>query len=83
MQSEELIDRLTSMGLSPRAYSGRHMFGKHCVAAVLPDLRDVALLGRELRPGLEIDDFVREYIVYWPQATLPDTHKLREHQDDE
>lgn len=78
---DDIIEKLKSLGLQARAYHGRNMSdGGHCVAAIVPELRDIALLGPELHPGFEIDNYAFEFIVYWPLDRLPETHELLEDQ---
>lgn len=76
MYLNDLIEYLIVQGFEIRAYSGRNMHGGHCVAAVVPCLRDIALLGADLHHGLEIDNYALEFIAYWPRARLPDNHEL-------
>lgn len=61
----DLIDELANHGLKARSYSGRFMYGKQCVACVLPwnsgfTLDDVPAEG-QIWDSLGLDT-----IVYWP-----------------
>jgi hypothetical protein len=57
------------------------MYRKRCVGVVVPHLRDLAMLGPDLHPGLEIDNFGFEFIAYWPMALLPESHDLLQERD--
>jgi hypothetical protein len=63
----DLIDDIANAGFTPRAYSGRYMYGKYCVGCVVEyrsqydDLFD-------LIPGAMLDNFGLDFIVYWPTA---------------
>lgn len=47
LDAKRAIDLLESIGEEPRAYSGRKMYGKQCVA-VVPEERDAFSLGFDL-----------------------------------
>ena len=81
MLVDDLIEKLHAIGLDARAYRGRNMRnGLPCVAAIVPALRDLALLGPDLHPGLEIDNYALGFIAYWPQVRLPVAHELLKEQ---
>lgn len=82
MHVTELTERLVEIGFVPRAYSGRNMYRQHCVATVIPCLRDLALLGKELHAGLEIDNYAFEFIAYWPTARIYANDELLEGRGD-
>lgn len=61
----DLIDELANRGLQPRSYSGRFMYGKQCVAVVMPwnsgySLEDFPLEG-QIWDNLNLDT-----VIYWP-----------------
>jgi hypothetical protein len=61
--TEELIEKLNGMGLTPRSYSGRYMYGKYCVAVAVPHPSDY-----NLPSGWRTDNLGLSYIVYWPDV---------------
>lgn len=67
--------------VSVRVYSGRAMYGRHCLAAVIPSVRCLAQLGPGLRIGLEVDDFAFDVIACWPEVLVPESHELRQERD--
>jgi hypothetical protein len=67
MDSHELIDALSTLGLNPRSYSGRGMYGHECVGASVEDPGDY-----ELPKGWRMDSLGKRYIVYWPDAEWPE-----------
>ena len=82
MTIDDLIERLKSKRMHARACHDRNMCsGGHCVATVIRVMRDIALLGPDLRDGLEIDSFKREVIAYCPDVRIPLAHELL-HEDD-
>ena len=63
MNYEELTTALINEGLDPRAYSGRFMFGKECVAV------SIDRFGEHILPrGYKTDTLGLGYIVYWPSV---------------
>lgn len=66
MTPEELCENLESMGLEPRSYSGRGMFGRECVAVVVTHPG-----GHELPKGWVWDSMGRDVVVYWPRKAWP------------
>ncbi len=67
MDARQLIEKLKKLGLQPRAYSGRGMYGKECVGAAI----DGKPGGYELPAGWSIDSLGMGYIVYWMSAWWP------------
>jgi hypothetical protein len=68
MTSEELIEKLNEMGLQPRAYSGRFMYGKYCVGV------DVSAPGDyEWPAGWRMDNIGLDFIIYWPHVAWEKT----------
>ena len=79
-KSKELIDKLLDIGLCPRSYSGRSMYGRECVAVVLS--RDegwsswniaMELANSDFDPGEPNEDAMGlGTVLYWPSYTWPD-----------
>jgi len=63
------IKKLESMGLSPRSYSGRGMWGAECVGVSVSS--DDAKPLRRLFGGSAIDALGMGAIVYWPRLPWP------------
>lgn len=75
---DELVAIITKAGFTPRSYSGRHMYGKECVALSLAaqDYRRIALMLYEacratasisrIFQGLQVEELGKGAIVYWP-----------------
>ena len=64
MTNEELTQALHQQGLQLRSYSGRYMYGKHCVAVAVSHPSDY-----ELPTGWRTDNLGLSYIVYWPDVS--------------
>ena len=64
---EALIARLKAMGLEPRDYSGRGMYGRECVAVSI----DCEPGDYEFPRGWSQDQLGRGIIVYWPSVLWP------------
>lgn len=79
---------IEDLGFETRAYSGRGMYGKECLAfnseAPLKDIQEISYcLGQHNaeneddeipRPGrVEFDSMGTEYIVYWPALPFGET----------
>lgn len=61
----DLIDAIFNRELQPRSYSGRHMYGKSCVACSIERGGDMEGLPKA---GARVDQLGRGYIVYWPEV---------------
>jgi hypothetical protein len=70
MDYRALVEILEEKGLQPMDYSGRGMYGAHCVAVVLESPAHIALLGPELFDGLHVDHMAMEFVAYWPNALV-------------
>ena len=62
MTSKELIKILENLGLEPRSYSGRGMYGAECVGVYVKNLGD-----HEFPIGWKHDNLGKGYHVYWPK----------------
>ncbi len=59
----DLLDSIFNRGLVPIPYSGRGMYGAHCVATIVGrggDLEDLR------KAGATVDHMGLDYVVYWP-----------------
>lgn len=74
----DLIDDLANRELQPRSYSGRHMYGKSCVAVVVEYRMQYDELA-QAHPGARIDNFGLDFVVYWPDAEW--TPSVQEYMD--
>ena len=87
-QGNRLLDLLREVGCEPRAYSGRGMYGRDCVAVDVKHAGEALALGVKLalRAGMDADDRVllanlgeprrdsmgRDEIVYWSRVAWPE-----------
>lgn len=69
VKTMDLIDMIANRELRPIPYSGRSMFGKHCVACVVSRGSDMQGLARF---GAHVDDMGLDFVVYWPHAEWTD-----------
>lgn len=69
MNATKLIDAIKAAGLRPRSYSGRGMFGRHCVGVSLRSISEAD--GLPLR-GSATDSLGLGIILYWPGAKWPE-----------
>lgn len=60
----DVRERLVALGLQPRSYSGRGMFGRECVAVYLE--QGVHPGDLELPAGWRQDQLGLGTVVYWP-----------------
>ena len=68
MKYKQLIATLEEEQLKPRSYSGRGMYGAHCVGAYI----DGYLGNYTLPQGWRSDNLGRGTIVYWPDVAWPE-----------
>lgn len=69
MTADNLMNMIQDAGLRPFAYSGRGMYGEHCVACVLSEYDR----GRFLPPkGRREDSLGCNTVVYWPSVKAPE-----------
>jgi hypothetical protein len=69
MIAKRLIERLEEEGYAWRAYSGRGMYGRQCVAVPLENLSELFQLGKALGRGApepKTDSLGLGIIAYWP-----------------
>jgi hypothetical protein len=66
----ELIEVLSDQGLEPKAYSGRGMYGKHCVSVTFNRGDDAG--NYTLPPGWTTDQMGLGVVFYWPRAEWPE-----------
>ncbi len=74
LTAKTLIARIRKSGRKARSYSGRYMYGRHCVGVDL-DRHDA---GGELPKGANTDSMGLGSIWYWPAVAWPENM-----QDDE
>lgn len=73
-----IIDVCRGLGYRAEPYSGRGMFGKHCISVTLPDDNEIFRLGSGLRtygyegtlPHLKTDGMAGEIVAYWPEVEV-------------
>lgn len=65
----KLIAKIKEAGRKPRSYSGRHMYGRQCVACKVERGEDYAGLPR----GYSTDSLGLGTIVYWPGVMWPES----------
>jgi len=74
MNTQDLIDALEAENYEWTDYSGRGMYGRHCVAVKINDITDLYDLGRDVGNiwdnAPRIDNLGKRFIVYWPNAKL-------------
>lgn len=68
MDATQLVQQLKDLGLEPRPYSGRSMYGKECVGVSVDHLGD-----HELPKGWSHDSLGRGHIVYWRSVAWPES----------
>ncbi len=87
MKAETWINALRNEGHAPRAYSGRGMFGKQCVAITVADwalaamdLSDSSLPkgGKTLLRDARTDSMGKQTVVYWPDMEWPEDKAAEE-----
>lgn len=61
----DLIDAIFNRELQPYSYSGRNMYGRHCVACTIERGSDMEGLPKS---GAHVDNMGLDYVVYWPAA---------------
>jgi hypothetical protein len=71
-QENTVFEALVEAGFKPRSYSGRCMYGDHCVSVSLDDDTDLLKVGCALGPDflhepVQTDSMGRGIVVYWPQ----------------
>lgn len=76
---------IEEVGLLPRAYSGRGMYGKKCLGvSAANDLVVVAVLAQECgRRGLKfpdpkVDQLGKGHILYWPNIEFEKVESARD-----
>lgn len=67
-QSAEFAGKLQDAGLQVRSYSGRCMYGAHCIS-VTDRTEDIPL---KLRSGMLTDSLGFGMVCYWPAMKWPD-----------
>ena len=81
MTSKEFIAALEDLGMEPKAYSGRSMFGRYCVGVDVEYPSDAFRLGFEVAaasPGCEYpgdpnaDAMGKGIVLYWPNLDWPE-----------
>jgi hypothetical protein len=65
VKMEALVSRLEKVGLNPRSYSGRFMYGKRCVSVSVDFLSE---LGKGTPKGYKVDNLGLGYVAYWPEV---------------
>jgi len=82
LDAQSLIQAIRSAGHRPRAYSGRGMFGAHCVSVHLDSAQRLMELGPALAarfgaiPNATLDQLGRGVVAYWPLASIDEGHRL-------
>lgn len=66
---EALCDLIYASGREPVSYSGRFMFGEHCVAVHVDRFDDCSDLPQA---GIRWDSLGMDRIAYWPSMTAPE-----------
>lgn len=64
MNFEKLCETLREQGAKPRAYSGRAMYGRHCVGVYMKHMGEYSL-----PKGFSLDNLGMGVIAYWPRVT--------------
>jgi hypothetical protein len=70
MKPLQLIEMLEEQGLTPYPYSGRFMYGAHCVGV---DVDNPG--GYQLPVGWKMDNMGMGYVIYWPDSAWPEGRK--------
>lgn len=70
MKTDTLIKKIEAAGFKPRSYSGRGMFGAHCVGVSVQSTSSGN--ADELPRGNAVDSLGMGQIRYWPQCAWPD-----------
>ena len=65
----DLIDAILNRELVPFSYSGRHMYGRRCVACKLDQGSDLEGLPKV---GAMVDQLGKGYLAYWPEEEWTD-----------
>lgn len=87
-QSEDLFRFFDDKNYNPRRYSGRGMFGRHCLAIEINSLQSLFSLGVKIQAefgddsdimsfleNILTDQIDRQYIVYWPKIPFSDPYR--------
>lgn len=74
MKKSTTITRIENLalwlGVEPRCYSGRFMFGAECVGVVAKyDVLMKAIKQYKLLPEAKVDSMGLDHIAYWPEVS--------------